>query len=498
MGQSPPSSEYNENGQGLPFFQGKAEFTDLFPEVRKWCTAPTKIAEANDILLSIRAPVGPTNLALSLCCIGRGLAAIRPVKDIQVRYVLYAIRTFNSYLTQLGTGSTFEAVSANDVRAFKIPLAPLAEQHRVVAAIEEQFTRLDAGVAALRRAQTKLKRYRAAALKAAVEGKLTGAWRAEHPATEPASILLERILKERRTRWEADLKAKGKDPAKVKYIEPAKPDTENLPELPEGWCWATVAQLAAAEPNAITDGPFGSNLKTEHYRSEGRRVIRLQNIGDGIFNDEKAFIDLEHFEELSKYRVFAGDLVIAALGENPPRSCIVPEFVGPAIVKADCIRFKVSPYVLNTLVNVALNAEPTRKRTFALIHGIGRPRLNLSEIKSIIIPLPPLSEQQCIMTEVEQRLSIIAQSEAAIEANLKRAERLRQSILKEAFAGRLIPQDPDDEPASVLLERIRKERDRRKKETASNGRYVHVPDEPVQKIHVEETQQAGLWESVGG
>ena len=196
--------------------------------------------------------------------------------------------------------------------------------------------------------------------------------------------------------------------------------------------------------------------------------------------------------------MFAGDLVIAALGENPPRSCIVPEFVGPAIVKADCIRFKVSSYVHNTLVNVVLNAEPTRKRTFALIHGIGRPRLNLSEIKSIIIPLPPLREQEQIVSEVEQRLSVVAQLEAIIQTNLKRAERLRQSILKEAFAGRLVPQDPDDEPTSVLLEHIRKERDRRKRETASNGRYVHVPDEPVQKIHVEETQQAGLWESVGG
>jgi type I restriction enzyme, S subunit len=144
MGQSPPSSEYNENGKGLPFFQGKAEFTDLFPEVRKWCTAPTKIAEANDILLSIRAPVGPTNLAPSLCCIGRGLAAIRPKDEIQVRYVLYAIRTFNSNLTQLGTGSTFEAVSGDIVRAFEIPLAPLVEQKRIVDAIEQQFTRLAA------------------------------------------------------------------------------------------------------------------------------------------------------------------------------------------------------------------------------------------------------------------------------------------------------------------------------------------------------------------
>src|SRR5947199_5269398 len=113
----------------------------------------------------------------------------------------------------------------------------------MVAAIEQQFTRLDAGLAALQRAKLKLKRYRAAVLKAAVEGKLTEAWRAEHPTIEPASRLLERILKERRAKWEADLRAKRKDPSKVGYVEPAAPDVEALPELPEGWCWASFTQI---------------------------------------------------------------------------------------------------------------------------------------------------------------------------------------------------------------------------------------------------------------
>ena len=155
----------------------------------------------------------------------------------------YFLARCNHHVNQASISSSY--LSSN----VDLLVAPIAEQQRIVATVEEQFTRLDAGVAALRHAQTKLKRYRAAILKAAVEGKLTEAWRAEHPETEPASALLERILKERRARWEADLKAKGKDPTKVKYIEPAKPDTENLPELPEGWCWATVAQLA--EPNQM-------------------------------------------------------------------------------------------------------------------------------------------------------------------------------------------------------------------------------------------------------
>jgi type I restriction enzyme S subunit len=335
-------------------------------------------------------------------------------------------------------------------------------------------------------------------LKAAVEGKLTETWRAGHPTTEPASLLLERVLKERRAKWEADLRAKGKDPAKMKYVEPVAPEEESLPELPDGWCWATVEQIAAAEPNSITDGPFGSNLKTEHYTSEGARVIRLQNIGDGEFKDEKAFISLTHFETLRKHRVFVGDLVIAALGENPPRGCIVPEFIGPAVVKADCIRCKVSHFVSSSFVNIGLNAEPTRKRTASLLHGVGRPRLNLAEIKSIVISLPARLEQEQIVLEVEQRLSVITQLETAVEANLKRAERLRQSILSEAFAGRLVPQDPTVEPASVLLECIQSERNGQKNSTeVSNkkNRSVKLPESVA--IDAVDAEQTELWESVG-
>ena len=121
-----------------------------------------------------------------------------------------------------------------------------------MAAIEEQFTRLDAGVAALRRARAALKRYRAAVLKAAVEGRLTAAWRAAHPDAEPAAALLRRILAERRARWEADQRAKGKDPAKARYDEPAAPDTAGLPALPEGWAWATV-DAANIRRSQLTD-----------------------------------------------------------------------------------------------------------------------------------------------------------------------------------------------------------------------------------------------------
>ena len=196
-----------------------------------------------------------------------------------------------------------------------------------------------------------------------------------------------------------------------------------------------MEQLSAPEPNSITDGPFGSNLKSEHYTESGPRVIRLQNIKGGEFADEYAHIAEERFIRLAKHQVFPGDLVIATLGEAPPRACLIPAKLGLAIVKADCVRFKPHPEVLPTFANLVLNAEPTRKRVKGLLHGVGRPRLSLGELRAIAIPLPPLAEQHRIVAEADRRLSLIRVVETQVAANLARAQRLRQSILQAAFAG---------------------------------------------------------------
>ena len=201
MGQSPPSEYYNTDRNGLPFFQGKAEFGDLYPEAVKWCSEPGKVAQKDDILISVRAPVGPTNLAPGECCIGRGLAAIRPRDGIPSKYLLYYLRNIEASIDELGTGTTFKAISGKVLRAIPVPVAPPEQQKRIVAEIEKQFSRLDEAVANLKRVKANLKRYKAAVLKAAVEGKLTEDWRKPHPDVEPASELLKRILAERRANW---------------------------------------------------------------------------------------------------------------------------------------------------------------------------------------------------------------------------------------------------------------------------------------------------------
>ena len=207
LGQSPPSSTYNTQGEGLPFYQGKLEFGGTYPTPRKWCTAPKKIAETGDILISVRAPVGPTNICPEKSCVGRGLAAIRGLGGIEPLFILYLMRTFEDEIAGKGTGTTFDAITGNQLKTFVIPLPPLPEQHRIVAKIEELFTKLDAGIDALHKVQSQLKRYRQSVLKAAFEGKLTEAWRAEHRDE----------------------------------LEPASPIAD---DLPNGWVWTTLGKIS--------------------------------------------------------------------------------------------------------------------------------------------------------------------------------------------------------------------------------------------------------------
>jgi type I restriction enzyme S subunit len=149
MGQSPPGESYNTSGEGLPFFQGKAEFGEYSPLVAKWCTDPKKIALPGDILISVRAPVGPTNLVNERCCIGRGLAALRPARNILTRYLLYAVRVREAELSGYGKGSTFAAINKDELSAFTIPvpfpddpLRSLDIQRRIVTRLEALLAEL--------------------------------------------------------------------------------------------------------------------------------------------------------------------------------------------------------------------------------------------------------------------------------------------------------------------------------------------------------------------
>ncbi|MBI1808048.1 MAG: restriction endonuclease subunit S [Ignavibacteria bacterium] len=411
------------------------------------------------VLLTSRASIGFVAIVGCQLSTNQGFASFVCTNALMNLYLAHWLKHQKQKLEREATGTTFKEISKAKLRGFDFPLPPLPEQHRIVAKIEELFTKLDAGVKALNEIKVQLKRYRQSVLKSAFEGKLTAEWRNAHKGElGSASILLEQIKEERK-------KKLGN-----RYKEFPPIDTSELPELPEGWVWANLEELAANEPNSITDGPFGSNLKTSHYTTHGPRVIRLQNIADGEFIDEYAHISPNHFNSLKKHQIFAGDIVIASLGSEPPRSCIIPESVGVAIVKADCIRFNTHPLMKNRWINFALNSDPTRKWGAKVVHGVGRPRLGLGKIRMIPIPVPSATEQNQIVSEIERCFSVADAIEKTVEQSLAQSERLRQSILKRAFEGKLVPQDPTDPPASELLEQIK--RDRREQERTVRGKLL--------------------------
>ena len=276
-----------------------------------------------------------------------------------------------------------------------------------------------------------------------------------------------------------------------------------MSDLPRGWARVSVGDLAADEPRAITDGPFGSNLKSEHYTDAGPRVIRLQNIGEGRFNDERAHISDVHFASLRQHEAKAGDVLVAMLGDKLPRACLVPPTLGPAIVKADCARVRVcSDFARPQFVSYALNSEPVRSGAAELIHGVGRPRLGLTLLRTVNLPIAPLGEQSRIVEAIESYSSRIDESIVLLARVQRNLKRYRASVLKAAVEGRLVPTEAelarvekrDYEPASVLLERILVERRQQWEKEGRRGKYEEP--EPPNTKSLPDLPEGWCWASV--
>jgi len=376
------------------------------------------------------------------------------------RYLLYALNQTN--YRGYANGTTRLKLTQSAMRQLPIKLAPLPEQHRIVAKIEELFSELDKGIENLKTAQVQLKVYRQALLKHAFEGKLTAQWREQNrDKLETAAALQQRIQQERAQRYQqqlADWQANGGTKPKASKLLPplSKEELAELPELPEGWGWTRLGNTNVE----VSDGPFGSNLKSSDYVDSGVRVVRLENIGSLRFIEEKeSYVTEEKYELLKRHTVTAGDIVFSSFIIENVRVALVPPSITKAINKADCfcVRFY-GETLSNNYAVLFLSTRHVYKQLESLIHGVGRPRINTTQLKDVVIPVCSAEEQQVILAEIEARLSEVDQLELTLTTSLQQAEALRQSILKRAFSGQLVPQDPHDEPASALLARIEAER----------------------------------------
>lgn len=382
---------------------------------------------------------------------------------VNQRWLMYTVNSpeFRLAISELQSGSTRKRISRGNLATLFLPVPPLPEQHRIVEEIEKQFSRLDEAVANLKRVQANLKRYRASVLQAACEGRLvpTEAELAQNEGRdyEPADQLLQRILIERRRKWEenelAKMREKGKEPKddnwKLRYKEPVAPDMSELPRLPNGWCWAQLSTIA--------DVRLGKMLSPKAQEAGLIRLPYLRN--ENIRWGHIEFHDLKEMgfkeSEIDRYQVQCGDLLVCEGGE--PGRCAVYQGVGDQLMYQKALH-RIRTYgaiVAPSLVQFCFQHYVSAKIVVPRASQTTIQHLPLEKIVVLPMPIPPKAEQERLVSEVERRLSVIEQMESAVEMSLKRADRLRQAILKRAFEGKLVPQDPDDEPAGVLLERTR-------------------------------------------
>ena len=357
-------------------------------------------------------------------------------------------------------------VKFDQLGKFELAFPPSAEQTRIVEKLEELLSDLDAGVAELKAAQKKLGQYRQSLLKAAVEGELTAEWRAARKvgagesAPETGAQLLERILTERRARWEAKQLAKfaeqGKPPPKdwhKKYPEPVQPDTSGLPELPVGWVWASMDQLT----EFITSGSRGW---ADYYANSGPTFIRSQNINkDWLDLSDIAFVNPPRSAEGARTRVRKDDLLLTITGANVGKAARVNISIDEAYVSQHVSLIRMVETELSVYLHLFLTSSAGgRGQLDKEAYGAGKPGLNLQQVAAVTVPLPGMLEIRALMEAVAMHLKSANDQEAAISVSLKQSGAQRKNILKAALSGQLVPQDPNDEPASVLLARIRTER----------------------------------------
>jgi len=457
-----------------------------------WCFVPEADIEKyrlhnGDVVISRAGSVGFSCLiyAPQRSVFASYLIRFRPVID--AKYFSYFLHT-PAYWEAIGAqslGIAVQNVNASRLSEIPLPLAPSNEQARIVEKLEELLSDLDAGVAELRAAQHKLAQYRQSLLKAAVEGALTADWRAARAQSgepeETGATLLQRILTDRRTRWETKQLAKfaeqGKTPPKgwqSKYPEPVAPDTADLPVLPEGWVWASVDQLT----EFVTSGSRGW---ADYYADRGATFIRSHNINkDWLDLSDTAFVDPPKNSEGARTRIKRNDLLLTITGANVGKSAWVNVELEEAYVSQHVALIRPVESDISAYLHLFLTCKAGgRGQLDREAYGAGKPGLNLQQILSVVVPLPSPRELPELLSAVASIIDAATTQETSIAHALQQSAAQRKNILKAAFAGQLVPQDPSDEPASALLERICAERDN-PKHASTRSRRTKQPKRPVE------------------
>lgn len=424
------------------------------------------VVQAGDLLVGMDGDFNSGYWRSAPALLNQRVCKLRVKADFyDKRLLAFALPGYLSAINANTSSITVKHLSSRTIGEIDLPLPPRAEQLRIAAKLDELLSGLEAGEAELKAAQKKLTQYRQSLLKAAVEGALTASWReqqrAQHPPAESGAQLLQRILTERRVRWEAKqlakFEAQGKAPPKdwqKKYSEPVRPDTNDLPELPEGWVWASLGQLLLELTSGSRDwAPFYDRGRCVFVMAQNVRPWRP----DFSF---KQFVDppVDH-RDRTRSEIQRDDLLVTIVGANTGQVCRVSDPIHDHFVCQSVALLRLVIPSMAEYVNAVLNSEGHGQRQFReMNYGAGRPHLSFDQLESVLVPLPPLNEQQQLVEAISNMLLAHNQVEEALSLLQQQSSAQRQNILRAAFSGQLVPQDPNDEPAPDLLARIRAER----------------------------------------
>lgn len=385
------------------------------------------------------------------------------INACKINYLKYYL--INRDFKDVITGTTQPQITQQNLRKVRIPLAPYNEQIRIADKIDELFSELDNGIEELETAQKKLALYRQSLLKSAVEGELSKEWReSQTEISETGEQLLARILKERRERWEqAKLKEfaeKGKNPPKDwqdKYPEPVQPDTENLPQLPEGWVWASLDMIGE-----IVSGVAKGTKRATPVTMREVPYLRVANVQRGYLDLSEIKTILATEKDIEQLTLKEGDILFNEGGDRDKlgRGWIWKSEIEECIHQNHVFRCRLyDPNFVPELISYHGNTfgklwfERAGKQTTNLAS------INMGILKRFPVPVIPVLEQKFIFDYIQSNLDMV---DSQLEQNselIKNCSRQRTNILNQAFTGRLVPQDPNDEPAQVLLQRIQQQRE---------------------------------------